>query len=33
MARRGLYRHLNEVQTKVERQWAAVNARPALGVN
>jgi ATP-binding cassette, subfamily B, bacterial len=33
MARHGLYRHLNEVQTKVERQWAAVNARPAMGVN
>jgi ATP-binding cassette subfamily B protein len=33
MARHGLYRHLNEVQTKVERQWAAVNARPTLGVN
>ena len=33
MARHGLYRHLNEVRTKVERQWAAVNARPALGVN
>ena len=33
MARHGLYRHLNEVQTKVERQWATVNARPAMGVN
>ena len=33
MARHGLYRHLNEVQTKVERQWAAVNPRPAMGVN
>jgi ATP-binding cassette subfamily B protein len=33
MARHGLYRHLNEVQTKVERQWAAVNARPTMGVN
>ena len=33
MAHHGLYRHLNEVQTKVERQWAAVNARPAMGVN
>jgi ABC-type multidrug transport system fused ATPase/permease subunit len=33
MARHGLYRHLNEVQTRVERQWAAVNARPEMGVN
>ena len=33
MARHGLYRHLNEVQTKVERQWAAVDPRPAMGVN
>jgi len=33
MAHDGLYRHLNEVQTKVERQWEDINARPALVVN
>jgi ATP-binding cassette subfamily B protein len=33
MAKHGLYRHLNEVQTQVERQWDTVNARPVLTVN
>jgi len=33
MARDGLYRHLNEVQTKVERQLSAVSAAPLAMAN
>jgi ATP-binding cassette subfamily B protein len=33
MAQHGLYRHLNEVQTQVERQWDTVKSGPVLTVN
>ena len=33
MARDGLYRHLNEVQIKVERQLSAVHAGPLVVAN
>ena len=33
MARDGLYRHLNEVQTKVDRQWEEIGTEPVVSVN
>ncbi len=33
MARDGLYRHLNMIQTEVERQWAATHADPLVATN
>ncbi len=33
MARDGLYRHLNMIQTEVERQWATAHADPLVATN